>query len=294
MSNKITSKRSFHFWNSFNFLLVIMIITMLVLRVCNYAKLTKAVEVSRLVYNWLAFACGFACLAYFICLRRKCGRLPGDYVWLFGGCWLVAKGVIVHFSIKIFGIDAFPAEAYIIIHVVCLLALLSFLNVNTMIAVNCFLKQNKKVDYALIHGARTGSRVVNNRTDAAAEYLREQPEVVAIASGGRGNDEQMSEAQYISNRLEEHGIAPDHIILEDKSTTTYENLAFSKEYMPENASFMVVTDDYHILRARLMAKKVYGYMPEGLPVHSSRVSLPYYILREYLSLISNALRGHMI
>jgi uncharacterized SAM-binding protein YcdF (DUF218 family) len=58
--------------------------------------------------------------------------------------------------------------------------------------------------------------------------------------------------------LVEEGIAADRIIMEDKSTTTFENLKFSLEKLDERGisrDITIVTDGYHQYRASLIAKE---------------------------------------
>ncbi len=133
----------------------------------------------------------------------------------------------------------------------------------------------------------TPSLMLNKRIMAACNFLKENPEAVCIASGGQGSDEHISEAECIKRVLVENGISPERIILEDKSTSTKENIRFSKEKMTENGldgSVTIVTDIYHQFRASLIAEK------NGLETYavSSRTSLwllPTYWLREILAIM---------
>ena len=52
-------------------------------------------------------------------------------------------------------------------------------------------------------------------------------------SGGQGPDEDRTEASVMHDYLEQHGIDATRIIIEDQSTSTYENLVFSKELLPK-------------------------------------------------------------
>ncbi len=62
------------------------------------------------------------------------------------------------------------------------------------------------------------------------------------------------------NYLGEHTDVPkEAIILEEKSTTTYENLLFSKELgeqLIENPRFLFVTNDYHVFRTSTYARQI--------------------------------------
>ncbi|MDL2218411.1 YdcF family protein [Christensenellaceae bacterium OttesenSCG-928-M15] len=101
--------------------------------------------------------------------------------------------------------------------------------------------------------------VLKNRLDAAIVYLNENPETTAILSGGQGPGETISEAEAMARYLSARGIEKTRYILEDQSTSTKENFAFSgaiiqSEFL-ENATIAYVTTDFHVLRAGLVAKK---------------------------------------
>ena len=47
-----------------------------------------------------------------------------------------------------------------------------------------------------------------------------------------------------------HGADPARLILEAASSTTIENIANAKKLLPEGAAVAVITNDYHLARAR--------------------------------------------
>ena len=84
-----------------------------------------------------------------------------------------------------------------------------------------------------VYGARP-SRLLRWRADRAAKYLKAHPQSVAVLSGGQGRDEAISEAEAMRRLLTQAGIAPSRLLLEDKSTSTQENIAFSGEILAKN------------------------------------------------------------
>ncbi len=101
------------------------------------------------------------------------------------------------------------------------------------------------------------STLLEERIDAAYEYLVEHPECPCIVSGGQGADEVMSEAQCMYNELVKRGISAERIHMEDRSTSTQENLAFSKSIMDEKGlgnTAVLVTNGWHEFRAQLIAE----------------------------------------
>ncbi len=117
-------------------------------------------------------------------------------------------------------------------------------------------------DYAIVLGAKVKlggvpSLSLANRLDVAAAYLKEHPHVKVIVSGGQGEDEDRTEASVMFNVLVEKGIEPSRILIEDKSTSTYENLLFSKELLPnETTAITIISNDFHLRRASFLANNL--------------------------------------
>jgi uncharacterized SAM-binding protein YcdF (DUF218 family) len=82
---------------------------------------------------------------------------------------------------------------------------------------------------------------------------------VLIVSGGKGADEQVSEAQAMARCLLGRGFPAGQLILEDRSRTTEENLLFSKAIMDRRrpgARWVIVTSSFHALRAAIIARRL--------------------------------------
>ena len=79
----------------------------------------------------------------------------------------------------------------------------------------------------IVNGDKPGI-FLKGRINAAYKYLNENPNAIAILSGGQGNGENISEAQCMFNTLTEMGIDESRLLIEDKSTSTSENLKFQK------------------------------------------------------------------
>lgn len=117
-------------------------------------------------------------------------------------------------------------------------------------------------DYAIVLGAKVKkgnvpSLALRYRLEATLAYSKENPHVTFVVSGGQGPDEDIEEAVVMKNFLLENGLAEDRIIVENQSTSTYENLLFSQELLPDNVdSVTIITSDYHLYRAQMLAKKL--------------------------------------
>jgi len=82
---------------------------------------------------------------------------------------------------------------------------------------------------------------------------------VLIVSGGKGSDEQISEAEAMARYLIERGVPADHVVREDQSGTTEENLTFSQAIMERSRPgyrCIVVTSNYHVFRAAMLARRL--------------------------------------
>lgn len=102
------------------------------------------------------------------------------------------------------------------------------------------------------------SKMLNDRINAAYEYLTLNENAMCIASGGMGENEQISEAECIKNELVALGIAPNRIIIEDKSTSTAENIEFSAKIINDMGlptDIAIASDNFHQLRAEIFAEK---------------------------------------
>ena len=106
----------------------------------------------------------------------------------------------------------------------------------------------------------TPSLSLQTRIDAAAAYLKAHPRAPAILSGGKGSGERISEAEAMRHGLLAQGIREDRLWLEDQSATTAENFRNSVRVLTDHGldpadPVAVVTNDFHLYRAKLLAER---------------------------------------
>ena len=131
------------------------------------------------------------------------------------------------------------------------------------------------------------SLMLSERLKAALKYMNEHEDSVAILSGGRGSDEDISESQCMYNYLTDNGIKPERLYMEDRSTSTIENLEFSYEIINKNGlndTIAIVTNEFHICRASMIAKKL-GLVTYAIPAHTHWWFYPTYLVREWFGVI---------
>ena len=124
------------------------------------------------------------------------------------------------------------------------------------------------------------SRMLVRRLESACEYLSANPDAVCVVSGGKGDDEKISEAQAMKTYLLDKGIADNRVIIEDKSVNTDENLKFSGEILGEMGikKAAIVTDGFHQYRASIIAHK-YGL--ETYAINAGTDSLTKWLISTY-------------
>ena len=158
----------------------------------------------------------------------------------------------------------------------------------------------RAVDAVIVLGAgvngETPSVALGTRIQAAAQYMALHPDVPVVLSGGQGSGETISEAECMYRALTGSGAAGEaRLLLEDRSASTAENFAFSKAVLEEagidtdTAVIAVVTNDFHLFRARLIAQR------EGLTTVGVPAELPWwwlsanYYLRESFAVVKTVL-----
>ena len=117
-------------------------------------------------------------------------------------------------------------------------------------------------DYLLV-GEETPSDHLLERIHIAADYLKENTNCFVIPCGGCFRDGQKkSEALIIKEHLVGLGIDESRFILEDKSTTTFENFENAFEVIkahsdknPNEFNIAFLSSDYHLHRAGIIANR---------------------------------------
>lgn len=154
------------------------------------------------------------------------------------------------------------------------------------------------IDYMIILGCalrKDGSPtpLLRGRIDRALEFADMQKEAtgkefVFVASGGKGEDEIISEAGAIAAYLKDKGIPEDRIILEDKSTNTFENMKFSKEKIfsiDPDSRIAFSTTNYHVFRSGIFSRRV-KMRSQGIGADTKWYFWPNAAVREFAGLVT--------
>lgn len=122
------------------------------------------------------------------------------------------------------------------------------------------------------------SLMLQGRVQAAYDYLAAHPDAVCIASGGQNGTEPESEARCIRQALADRGIGEDRILLEERSRSTEENLAFSAAIIREQGlptAAVIASDSFHQLRAAVWAER------NGLTPYAASCAGPWFLTAGY-------------
>lgn len=154
------------------------------------------------------------------------------------------------------------------------------------------------MDYLVVLGASVyadgPSPALTRRVNAVMDCLDEHPDAVIIASGGQGASEPVSEAQCIRDELVRRGVDPGRILLEDRSTDTRENIAFSKALMGrDDAAVAIVTNNYHMWRSLRLARNAGLTNVHGIAAEYTGPTLFHFMVREAVSIVVSTLRGYL-
>lgn len=159
-------------------------------------------------------------------------------------------------------------------------------------------KPSDNADYVIVLGAHVfGERMSANlryRVEAACEYLKENPDTKAVLSGGQGQGEDITEAEAMRRYLVQEGIEAERLLMEGNSVNTEENIRNSAKLIGDKSKkVVIVSNSFHIYRAKGIAKKQEYKHVEGLGCKIHPYSIPNSYVREAFAVIKYKLCGQI-
>lgn len=164
-------------------------------------------------------------------------------------------------------------------------------------------KGNK--DYIIILGCKikedgTLFPLLKSRVDKAIEFANTQKKktgknIIFVPSGGKGNDEIISEAEAMKNYLLEQGINKKNIIIENKSKNTFENIKFSNEIIKDKTdekSIVFCTSNYHVFRVGNIASSQ-GFYVDGIGAKTKTYYWINAFIREFAATLVSEKKKHI-
>ena len=157
---------------------------------------------------------------------------------------------------------------------------------------------DKDKDFLIVLGCAlkkdgTPTPLLQGRLDRAIDFYNEQKketgkELIFITSGGQGADEVIPESSAMKRYLMERGIPEERIIEENQSTSTYENMLFSKDKIREidpEGKVAFSTTNYHVFRSGLFARRV-KMRAVGMGAETKWYFWPNAAVREFIGLLT--------
>lgn len=162
-------------------------------------------------------------------------------------------------------------------------------------------------DFIVVLGAglidgRTVSPLLARRIDTGISFYRRQKKATGkvaklVMSGGKGDDEHISEAAAMRNYALENGVPEADILMEDQSVNTLENMKFSKALIAaqgiEKPQVIFTSNNYHIFRAAIYADWA-QLKADGIGAKTALYYLPNAFLREYVAILMMNKRRHLV
>ena len=272
----------------------IFFLLMLIFALGACAIYTNDIEIVLLLGIAIPFApiitVGFLLVNAWIVIRREGFSLPNILPALFAlaiVAWIIGipVGIGISHSRVVVSLSA----------LLLVLGLWFFFSFVALLVYSWFyrrLPRKRRFDYIIIHGAglrgEEPTPLLRGRIDKALELWKAQgAHAILIPSGGQGSDEVISEAEAMARYLSSRGVPQDSILLEDRSTTTMENLLFAKHLLEARGlgayRCAFVTSDYHVFRTSLYASKV-GLKGDGIGSKTAGYYFPTAFIREFIAI----------
>ncbi len=233
---------------------------------------------------------GGACIAYYFLIGfySRFG-LSIQWIWLAAGATLIVAGLLTRAPVPRWLRYAWRTA---LIAALALLAALEGLVISGMNAT-----APPGMDYLMVLGASVyadgPSPALTRRINAVTGCLDRHPDAVIIATGGQGSGEPVTEAQCIRDGLVRRGVDPARIIMEDKSTNTWENMTFSRALIDRDAAVGIVTNNYHIWRSMRLARRAGLTNVHGIAAEYTGPTLIHFMVREAIAIAVGFLRGRL-
>ncbi len=146
----------------------------------------------------------------------------------------------------------------------------------------------QKADAIVVLGAAINTPALYNRTLEGLELYNQGKANVLVLTGGVDYPKSIPEAVYMQNVIRQNASTVPPLILEKNANSTYGNIVNSKVLIPGAKSLIIVSDDFHLARAVLMAKRegfgpIYWSSPN--PFYYTKPELAFYFMREMFAMI---------
>lgn len=237
----------------------------------------------------------FLCFLYcFIVFRIRSGS-RFYLIWALGGFSFLGLAVMLRYDLW----GRIPMPLRRALTVLLIVGVVLFVAAEACIFAHYRDKGRPDLDYIIVLGAQMKpggpSAVLKFRLDAAYDYLTANGDTLCVVSGGQGRNEPCTEAQGMRDYLVERGIAPERILMEDKSTDTSENIAFSAALIGgTDKDVGIVTNNFHVFRGVMLARHAGFENACGISARSNIYFQPNNLVREFFGIMKDLVCGNLI
>ena len=230
---------------------------------------------------------------YAVCVAFAWAGVSWLWLWLLLALFCLLRFTLLRLEIR--GRLQPPGWLYKAYRAVFLLCLAVFLSVEALVVSGMRQRDAPELDYIIVLGAAVRGEEPTTpmrlRMQSALSYLNAHPGTLAIVSGGQGRGEDISEAECIRRYLLENGIPDSRIIPEPASSDTLENIRNSYRLIPADASVGIVSNSFHLFRARLIARLNGHPDAAGIPAPTLLPLGIHYVVREFFAVVEILIKG---
>lgn len=224
---------------------------------------------------WVFTAAAVLCLVYYGVIVLYAGFGTSFAVlWLLIGGFFGATAAGIHFYQKY--PERVPLWLPVSFVTLCASGLMIVLVTQILIFGRIPAAAEPSLDYVIVLGAKVKpdgslSKTLKLRLDKALEYMKENPETMLVLSGAKGDAEPCSEADAMETYLLGQGADPDHLLKEEQSFSTVENLAYSRVMIEKQENLLEQERKAEADRLLRAQGEIEGVPETGAPTNNTPV-----------------------
>ena len=224
---------------------------------------------------WVFTAAAVLCLVYYGVIVLYAGFGTSFAVlWLLIGGFFGATAAGIHFYQKY--PERVPLWLPVSFVTLCASGLMIVLVTQILIFGRIPAAAEPSLDYVIVLGAKVTpdgslSKTLKLRLDKALEYMKENPETMLVLSGAKGDAEPCSEADAMETYLLGQGADPDHLLKEEQSFSTVENLAYSRVMIEKRENLLEQERKAEADRLLRAPGEIEGVPETGAPTNNTPV-----------------------
>ena len=224
---------------------------------------------------WVFTAAAVLCLVYYGVIVLYAGFGTSFAVlWLLIGGFFGATAAGIHFYQKY--PERVPLWLPVSFVTLCASGLMIVLVTQILIFGRIPAAAEPSLDYVIVLGAKVKpdgslSKTLKLRLDKALEYMKENPETMLVLSGAKGDAEPCSEADAMETYLLGQGADPDHLLKEEQSFSTVENLAYSRVMIEKRENLLEQERKAEADRLLRAPGEIEGVPETGAPTNNTPV-----------------------